>query len=97
MPAYLLLFVTLALGWVLVLRPQQRRIRAHQALVASIAAGDEIVTNGGIYGTVTDVVGEIVHLEITPGTTVRVARGAVAALVTDADRAAHDVVAEAGE
>ncbi|MDQ6910870.1 MAG: preprotein translocase subunit YajC, partial [Actinomycetota bacterium] len=41
--------------WLLLIRPQQRRVRQHQAVVAAIKPGDEVITAGGLHGTVTDV------------------------------------------
>jgi preprotein translocase subunit YajC len=72
----LLLLIPLAM-WFLVLRPQQARLRAQRDLVASLEAGDRVVTAGGIVGTLT-VVGETeVTLATTPGVELQVLRGAV--------------------
>ena len=73
----LLLFLPLVLAmWFLVLRPQQARLRAQRDLVASLSAGDRVVTAGGIVGTLT-VVGESeVTLVTTPGVREHVARNA---------------------
>ena len=72
----LLLLIPLAM-WFLVLRPQQARLRAQRDLVATLQAGDRVVTAGGIVGTLT-VVGETeVTLATTPGVELQVLRGAV--------------------
>ena len=72
----LLLLIPLAM-WFLVLRPQQARLRAQRELVASLEAGDRVVTAGGVVGTLT-VVGEAeVTLETRPGVELQVMRGAV--------------------
>lgn len=72
----LLLLIPLAM-WFLVLRPQQARLRAQRDLVATLEAGDRVVTAGGIVGTLT-VVGETeVTLATTPGVELQVLRGAV--------------------
>ena len=78
MGALILLAVTFLLMWVLFILPQQRRLRAHQALVARLEVGDEVMTTSGIFGTIAELDDEVVHLEIAPATVVRVARGAVA-------------------
>ena len=65
------------LMWLLLVRPQQRRVRQHQQLVSSLRVGDEVVTYGGIYGTVTAVDEEAMSLEIAPGVVVRALRTAV--------------------
>jgi preprotein translocase subunit YajC len=48
-----------------------------------LASGDEILTAGGIYGTVRGIEHEVVQLEIAPGTIVRLDRRAVAAVVPE--------------
>lgn len=62
----------------LLLRPQQQRVKTHNALVASIVPGDEIVTAGGIVGLVKAVAERDVQLEIAPGVVVTLAKGAIA-------------------
>ena len=63
--------------WVLLILPQQRRMRQHQAVVASLRAGDEVVTAGGVYGTITSVDEETLAVEVAPGVVLRVLRSAV--------------------
>ena len=78
MAALILLAVTFLLMWVLFILPQQRRLRAHQALTARLEVGDEVMTTSGLFGTIAALADDVVHLEIAPATVVRVARGAVA-------------------
>lgn len=56
------IMLIMAIFWFLILRPQQKRMKAHQELVSNVRRGDTIVTSGGIVGKVTKVVddGEIV-------------------------------------
>lgn len=77
MEALLPLVLTFGLMWALLIRPQQRRVRQHQELVSTLAAGDEVITSGGIVGTIESVVDDIVTLEIAPGTSIRLLRSAV--------------------
>lgn len=72
-----ILVITFALMWVLFILPQQRRVKAHQALVRSVGVGDEIVTAGGVYGRITSLDDETVRLEVAPGVELLIARGAV--------------------
>jgi preprotein translocase subunit YajC len=72
----LLLLIPLAM-WLLVLRPQQARLRAQRDLVSSLEAGDRVVTAGGIVGTLTVVGDEEVTLATTSGVELQVVRGAV--------------------
>ena len=73
--------------YLLLIRPQRKRVRQQQALVESIAAGDRVVTIGGVHATVQSVDGETIRLEIAPGTVVTMSRGAVARKLVDADTA----------
>jgi preprotein translocase subunit YajC len=72
----LLMFV---IFYMLLLRPQQQRAKAHKEMVANIRRGDTVVTSGGIIGKVTKVKddGEI-EVEIADNTRVRVIKGTVA-------------------
>jgi preprotein translocase subunit YajC len=60
----------------LLIRPQRNRQRQQQALVASLQVGDEVMTNGGIFGTIVDIDDDegIVTVEIAPGTRIRMLR-----------------------
>ncbi len=78
--------------WFLMIRPQRRRMRETQALQSSIAEGDEVVLNSGIYGFVTSIENDVLWLDIADGhgderIEVRVSRGAVARKVPPAQNA----------
>jgi preprotein translocase subunit YajC len=63
--------------YTVMIRPQQRRAREHQALIAAVEVGDEVMTTAGIFGTVTSIEGDVIGIEIAPGTIMRVARAAI--------------------
>ncbi len=91
MEPLIVLAVTFVLLWVIFILPQQRRVRAHQALVASVQPGDQVILSAGIYGRVVDLGPEDLTLEVAPGVELRVARQAVLRLVEDATApVAHD-------
>ena len=73
----LALLITFGLMWVLLILPQQRRMKQHQAVVASLRVGDEVVTAGGVYGTITSVDEDTLAVEVAPGVVLRVLRSAV--------------------
>jgi len=73
----LLLGLLVVIFYFLLIRPQQKRLKQHQALVASLAPGDEVVTIGGIFGRVKAITDDQVMLEVAEGTVVRVSRQAV--------------------
>ena len=93
----IVLAATLGLTWLLFILPQQRRIKAHQAVVASLAIGDEVMTTSGMYGTVTALDDETATIEIAPGTLVRFARGAVAQRLEDEDEGGTEASDPASE
>ncbi|HEY8543564.1 MAG TPA: preprotein translocase subunit YajC [Acidimicrobiales bacterium] len=84
MQALLILAVTFGLMWVLFLLPQQRRVKAHQQLVASLEEGDDVVLTAGIFGRITDLGPEEMLVEVAPSVEIRVARMAVLRRVDDA-------------
>jgi preprotein translocase subunit YajC len=64
--------------WLLIFRPQQKRMKAHQAMIAAVTRGDTVVTTGGLVGKVTKAVdGEDFEVEIAQGTRVKVTRGSI--------------------
>ncbi|KKB79775.1 preprotein translocase subunit YajC [Devosia soli] len=65
--------------WLLIFRPQQKRLKAQQAMLSAIRRGDTVVTTGGIVGKVTKAVdGEDLEVEISQGVKVKLVRGMVA-------------------
>jgi preprotein translocase subunit YajC len=77
--APLLLLVLLgAFFYFLMIRPQQRRARAQRELIQSVDVGDEIMTIGGLYGTVRAVEEDRVTLEVAPGVELMFAKSAIA-------------------
>ncbi|HEX2042097.1 MAG TPA: preprotein translocase subunit YajC [Acidimicrobiales bacterium] len=82
MEILVLLFPFLLL-YVLLIRPQQRRLREAQQMAASLQPEDEVITAGGIHGTVTAVDEGTVWLEIAPNVIVRVLKGAIAQRVSE--------------
>ena len=96
MSSLLALVLMFGLMWALLIRPQQRRVRVHQAVVASLRAGDEVITAGGMYGTILSVDDDSMILEVAPGVEIRVLRAAVSQKVAeDEDEAADEVLEEA--
>jgi preprotein translocase subunit YajC len=84
MELLLVLLLTFGLLYVLFILPQQRRVRSHQALVASLNVNDEVILSSGIYGRITSLGPEDLHVEIARGVEIRVARQAVLRRVEDA-------------
>lgn len=81
LPIYILIFVGLI--YFVGVRPQQKRRRELEGLLARLRPGDEIVTVAGIYGTVTEVeAGDTLLLEVAEDTDIRVSKASIARLVS---------------
>lgn len=75
----------------LLIRPQHKRMKAHQEMLKNIKRGDKIVTNGGIVGTVEKIVDDAeLHVKIAEGLTVNVLRSGIANLYEKPLKAAND-------
>ena len=77
----IMLIALFAVFYFVLIRPQSKRQKEHKAMVASLSKGDEVVTNGGLLGKITNVGDSFVTLEVTEGTRVKVQRMAVASLM----------------
>ena len=72
-------FAVIAVAFfLLIVLPQRRRTNAHRAVLASLEVGDEVVTIGGILGTIRAMAEERIELEIAEGVVITVARNAIA-------------------
>jgi preprotein translocase subunit YajC len=76
-----MMVVFIAIFYFLLIRPQQRKAKEHQAMVAKLAQGDEVVTAGGLLGRVLEVGESFVTLEIADGVRVKVQRFQVLSLM----------------
>ncbi len=88
----ILIFVVM---YFLIIRPQQKRQKEHQAMLNAVKAGDKIITNGGLYGTVVAVQEDgILKVEIANGVKVDVAKGGIAAKVNTEAQNTSNVVSK---
>jgi len=80
-----LIFLVLLVGifYFMLIRPQKRRVDQHRTLIESLGLGDEIVTIGGMFGTIKNIHDEDIELEIASGTVIRIVKTAVARQVTE--------------
>ena len=73
------LILIFGIMYVLLIRPQQQKLKQHQAMVAALRRGDQIVTQGGIIGKVSKVKeDQELEVEIADGVKVRVVRSTIA-------------------
>ena len=76
------LVILVAAFYFLIVRPQRRQAMIRRQIIATVDIGDEIVTSGGVFGTVVAMDPETLEVEIAPGVVVKIARGAVAQKIT---------------
>ena len=67
--------------WFLLIRPQQKKQKAHAALVSALSVGDEVMTAGGILGKITNVSEHYAAVEIADGTIIKVQKLSVSQVV----------------
>lgn len=78
----------------LIIKPAKTRQLEAQATVARLAAGQEVMTTAGIYGTVRSVTDDTVALEVSPGVTLTYAKVAIAKILTPTDEVAPEIAPE---
>lgn len=72
---FVLIFIIM---WFLIIRPQQKRVKAHQELIKNVRRGDTIVTSGGLIAKVSKVIDDAeIEAEIADGVRVRIVKGMV--------------------
>ncbi len=91
-PIFLVMMVAMfAVFWFLVIRPQSKRAKEHQAMLKAIKRGDHVVTNGGIMGRVARIEGDgVLTIEIAPNVRVKCRHSMVSELVTKPEPRAAD-------
>jgi preprotein translocase subunit YajC len=82
---FLILIIVFGAAWFLFVLPARRRKMSHVAMQESIAVGDEIITAGGLHGTVQAFEDDTVKVEIAPGVVATLDRRAVAAVARDVE------------
>ena len=84
------LFLVFVVFYFLMIRPQQRRVKALQTKVLAVKKGDSVVTAGGVVGKVTKVEDLFVEVEIAAGTRIRVVKSTLADVTPLGGKPAND-------
>jgi len=92
----IVMVLLLVVMYVLMIRPQRQRQQAQQTMIDRASVGDDILTSGGIYGTITEIEDDDVVVEIADGLSVHMTRRGIAAVLPpdeeDEDEEAEDIV-----
>ncbi len=78
---FLPLILIFVVFYFMLIRPQMKRAKEHRKLVSDLAKGDEVVTNGGLLGKITDVSDSFVTLQLADNVSVKLQRQAVASVM----------------
>lgn len=85
---FLPLILIFAIMYFLLIRPQQKKVKEHQAMVAALRRGDQIVTQGGLIGKVVKVKEDNeVEVELAENVKVRVVKSTIATVVSKTEPA----------
>lgn len=71
--------------WAVLLLPQQRKMKAHRELIASLDVGDEVLLSSGIYGQIADFDGQSMFIAVSDNLEIKVTRESVAERVVYSD------------
>jgi preprotein translocase subunit YajC len=86
---FLPLVLIFVIMYFLLIRPQQKKVKTHQAMIAALRRGDRVVTQGGIIGKVSKVgEGAEIEVEIAQGVKVQVVKGTIAQVLSKTEPAA---------
>lgn len=93
--SFLPLIVIFVVFYFLLIRPQQKRQKQYQSMLDAIKVGDKVLTNGGIYGTVTAVSdNQTFFIEIANGIKVEVAKGGISSKVDPTDTTTNPIASK---
>ena len=79
--SFLPLIIIFVIFYFLLIRPQMKRAKEHRALVAGLAKGDEVVTNGGLLGKIRDVGDTFLTVELAENVEIKLQKHAVASVM----------------
>jgi len=82
---FLPIIILFAIFYFLLIRPQQKKAKEHKDMITNLKKGNRIITSGGIYGTILNLDDTTIGLEIAEKVKIKISRGNVAALLSDAE------------
>ncbi len=83
--SFLVLIILMGALYAFMIVPQQRKMKAHNALLKSLREGDIVVTSAGIYGAVVEIEADVIWLEVAPDIELKILRSAIADRVEHSD------------
>lgn len=87
-PNLVMMLLIFAIFYFLLIRPQQKKLREHQEMVAALRRGDQVITQGGLIGKVTKVKDDSeIEVELASGVNVRVVRSTITSVLNKTEPA----------
>ena len=86
----IMMLIVFGIFYFLLIRPQQKQMKEHQLKLSRLKKGDEVVTNGGLIGTIHALSDNILTLEVADKVRVRVMRSQIASLLGEGASAAAE-------
>jgi preprotein translocase subunit YajC len=79
--SFLPLLILFGVFYFMLIRPQMKRAKEQRAMIAALAKGDEVLTNGGLLGRIEDIAEQFVTLEVAPNVVVKLQKQAISAVL----------------
>jgi preprotein translocase subunit YajC len=79
--SFLPLVILFGIFYFMLIRPQMKRAKEQRSMIAALAKGDEVLTNGGLLGRIDEIAEQFVTLEIAPNVTVKLQKQAISAVL----------------
>lgn len=79
--SFLPLIILFGIFYFMLIRPQMKRAKEQRAMIAALAKGDEVLTNGGLLGRVEEINEQFVVLEVANGVSVKMQKQAISAVL----------------
>jgi len=79
--SFLPLIILFGIFYFMLIRPQMKRAKEQRTMIAALAKGDEVLTNGGLLGRIESIADQFVTLELAPGVVVKLRKDAVSAVL----------------
>ena len=93
----IVMVMLLGVMYVLMIRPQRKRQQDHQSMIDGCGVGEDVLTTGGIYGTVTHAEGDDLVVEIADNVTVHMTRRGIAAVLPPEDEEDEEEIVDVDE
>lgn len=79
--SFLPLIILFGIFYFMLIRPQMKRAKEQRAMIAALAKGDEVLTNGGLLGRIEELAEQFVVLEVAPNVSVKLQKQAISAVL----------------